>query len=127
MNKITIAVVVTLFSFPVVMPKAQAISEGYRNQLERSGCNQLNAGVSCDIHKTAKQNQQAQANAKINYSWGAVKAECEEIIGMDSGKLYDYLMHKGWNHTAYGEWSKGQYKIHYVVEGGKVINAQLTK
>lgn len=37
MNKITIAVVATLFSFPVVMPKAHAISEGLQESIRKIG------------------------------------------------------------------------------------------
>lgn len=31
---------------------AQAINAKYREQLERSGCTEMTAGVSCDINKT---------------------------------------------------------------------------
>ncbi|WP_447863802.1 hypothetical protein [Kluyvera sichuanensis] len=35
---------------------AHAINAHYREQLERSGCNEMNAGHGCDIHKTKAQN-----------------------------------------------------------------------
>lgn len=40
----------------VAASPAHAISAKYREQLERSGCTQMNAGSGCDINKTKEQN-----------------------------------------------------------------------
>ncbi|WP_349917631.1 hypothetical protein [Aeromonas veronii] len=40
---------------------AHAISDAYRQKLERSGCTQMTDGNGCDIHKTRAQNHAAAA------------------------------------------------------------------
>lgn len=60
---ITLAAVISLAfaSF-----NAAAISAKYRAQLERSGCNEINAGHECDLHKTKAQNEAAKKKAATN-------------------------------------------------------------
>ncbi|EIV0760928.1 hypothetical protein L6N65_001958 [Escherichia coli] len=48
----------------VVASPAHAISAKYREQLERSGCTQMNAGSGCDINKTKEQNAAALKKAQ---------------------------------------------------------------
>lgn len=48
----------------VAAAPAHAISAKYREQLERSGCNEMNAGSTCDIHKTPAQNAAAEKKSQ---------------------------------------------------------------
>lgn len=129
MNKVTVAVAVALFVSPIVPPKAHAISEGYRNQLIKSGCTQMTDGNGCDIHKTKAQNmaEEKRVQKKHGQSLDQISSEVDSIVGMGSYEFEDYLYRHGWTHTAFGEYTKGQFKMHFVVKDGEVVNAQLTK
>ncbi|ENQ1546097.1 hypothetical protein ACEOHC_003909 [Salmonella enterica] len=73
---ITLAAVISLAfaSF-----NASAISAKYRAQLERSGCNEINAGHECDIHKTKAQNEAAAKKAATNVApWAGKYAAFKE-------------------------------------------------
>lgn len=57
--------ILTALSLSVIAAApAHAISAHYRAQLERSGCNEMNAGTTCDIHKTKEQNAAAAKHPK---------------------------------------------------------------
>ena len=63
MKKLMIAIILAT----VAAAPAHAINAKYREQLERSGCNEMNAGQGCDIHKTKAQNA-AEAKKSQNFS-----------------------------------------------------------
>lgn len=66
---ITLAVFAAVAASP-----AHAISEKYRQQLERSGCTQMTDGNGCDIHKTKAQNAAAASE-------GAHKSDFTPYVG----------------------------------------------
>ena len=76
-----------------------AISDHYREQLSRSGCNEMNAGKTCDIHKTKEQNAEAakhpkppaDTSVKVNMTpyigkWDVRNAEGQELNGLEIRK-----------------------------------------
>lgn len=119
-NKIAVVLAVTLAGLAF---NANAISAGYRAQLERSGCTQVTDGHGCDIHKTKAQNQKAGGGKT---SLRAVSAYTESMIGADIGNAADALLADGWKANQ-GDWFKGGHQIRLVVEAGKVVNAQVLK
>ncbi len=125
--KFKFAALVILFTVPAF--NASAISASYARQLDRSGCTQATDGHGCDIHKTKAQNraEEQRVQKKHGQSLDQISSEVDSLMGMESTEIYDYLMRNGWTHTGYGEWSKGQFKVHYLVEGGKVVSSKLAQ
>ncbi|EHO9417870.1 hypothetical protein KNC47_003809 [Salmonella enterica] len=60
---------------------AHAISEKYRQQLERSGCTQVTDGNGCDIHKTKAQNQAAAYKAPAKEAPTLDKVDYSPYVG----------------------------------------------
>ncbi|MCZ7838777.1 hypothetical protein MXF13_12600 [Leclercia adecarboxylata] len=54
----------TLVLAVIAAAPVHAINAKYREQLERSGCTQMNAGSTCDINKTPAQNAAAEKKSK---------------------------------------------------------------
>ena len=112
---------------------AQAINAKYREQLERSGCNEMNAGVTCDIHKTkaqnAKQGPQTVAKPKQTTSkqYGQIVGEAETILGMKSIAAEEFLVEKGWGQQSDGDWKKANHALRIIEDKGVVLNAQIVK
>lgn len=112
---------------------AHAISQKYREQLERSGCNQMTDGHGCDITKSKEWNRKhapAQAatpalTAKQQY--GQIVGEAETILGMKGIKSESYLVEHGWRQTTNGDWSKAGHLLRVMEEDGVVRNAQIVK
>lgn len=50
----------------IFISPAHAISEKYRQQLERSGCTQVTEGNGCDITKTKAENMKAMSHSETN-------------------------------------------------------------
>ena len=125
--KLKFVAVVALFIVPAF--SASAISASYHKQLERSGCTQQTDGNGCDIHKTKAQNRAAEARLQKNHgqSLDQISSEVDSIVGMDSYEFDDYLYRHGWSHSAFGEYTKGNWKLHFKVEGGKVVKSELAK
>lgn len=112
---------------------AQAINAKYREQLERSGCTEMTAGVSCDINKTkaqnAKQTPKAAAKPKLTASqqYGQIVGEAETILGMKGIAAEEYLVEKGWRQQSNGDWKKAGHDLRIIQEKGVVLNAQIVK
>lgn len=112
---------------------AQAINAKYREQLERSGCTEMNAGVSCDINKTkaqnAKQAPKAAAKPKLTASqqYGQIVGEAETILGMKGIAAEEFLVEKGWRQQSNGDWKKAGHDLRIIQEKGVVLNAQIVK
>lgn len=104
---------------------AHAISEHYRQQLERSGCTQVteSEGI-CDIHKTRGQNQAAsEAKARtMATQTGAFDLTqfAHGLVGKDAAKSAKQLKAKGFrpsDETPYLFWSdKEQKSVQLVVD-----------
>lgn len=112
MNKITLAVIVALFAAPVVIPKAHAISAGYRAQLERSGCTQVTeSNGTCDIHKTKAENQRL-ASAPATVERKKLSAYLEDnVLGASTDDAYKALTDAGFENNEPLQWVKGKYKV----------------
>lgn len=112
---------------------AQAINAKYREQLERSGCTEMTAGVSCDINKTkaqnAKQAPKAAAKPKLTASqqYGQIVGEAETILGMKGIAAEEYLVEKGWRQQSNGDWKKAGHELRIIEDKGVVRNAQIVK
>ncbi len=112
---------------------AQAINAKYREQLERSGCTEMTAGVSCDINKTkaqnAKQTPKAAAKPKLTASqqYGQIVGEAETILGMKGIAAEEFLVEKGWRQQSNGDWKKAGHDLRIIQEKGVVLNAQIVK
>ncbi|EAM1616299.1 hypothetical protein EU642_21935 [Salmonella enterica] len=108
---------------------ASAITAHYRAQLQRSGCTQQTDGNGCDIHKSKAENRAAEKRlqSKHGQSLDQISSEVDTIVGMSSSEFDDYLVRNGWNHTAFGEYSKGKWKLHFKVENGKVVKSELAQ
>ena len=118
MNKVTVAVVVALFVSPIAPPKAHAISEGYRNQLIKSGCTQMTDG-----------NEAAEKKAlKYSQSLDQISSEADSVVGKRANLANDYLFDKGWRTCGADEMCKGKWKLRMVVDKKqdyKVVNSQI--
>ncbi|MEX3020011.1 hypothetical protein AB4K05_10485 [Kluyvera sp. STS39-E] len=129
MNKMTFAVVAALLALPIVVPKAHAISEGYRKQLEKSGCSQMTDGNGCDVHKTKAQNQAAEKRmAKYSQSLDQISSEADSVVGHRFNEANDYLRSMGWRTCGENEMCKGKWKLRMMVDKAqdyKVVNAQI--
>ena len=112
---------------------AQAINAKYREQLERSGCTEMTAGVSCDINKTkaqnAKQAPKAATKPKLTASqqYGQIVGEAETILGMKGIAAEEFLVEKGWRQQSNGDWKKAGHDLRIIQEKGVVLNAQIVK
>lgn len=87
---------------------AHAISEKYRQQLERSGCTQITDGNGCDITKTKAENMKS-APASNN-------KELEEflhdsVVGQKTDDAYEALQGYGYESTTPGTWKKGNITV----------------
>lgn len=94
-----------------MMTNANAISAGYRAQLERE-------------HKT--QVQDATPRQVAGQKTFTVAREVDTVMNAPISEAADYLLSKGWKPNN-GQWTKGAYILRLVVENEKVVNAQLTK
>lgn len=112
---------------------AHAINAKYREQLERSGCTEMNAGISCDIHKTKAQNaKQAPKTAEkpkltASQQYGQIVGEAETILGMKGILAEEFLVEKGWRQQSDGDWKKAGHGLRIVEDKGVVRNAQIVK
>lgn len=93
-NKISTALVLLLMS-SAASTSAYAISHNYRAQLERSGCTEVNAGVTCDINKTRAQNA-AHTPTKAQQ----LQALIYRVEGMPVDIAYGRLRAAGWKQSA---------------------------
>ncbi|BBQ83070.1 TPA: hypothetical protein I9Y23_000074 [Kluyvera ascorbata] len=122
MKKIILAGLILSVTFT-----AQAISEGYRKQLDKFGCTQMNDGHGCDIHKTKAQNQAAAAKAKP-VAIGEVRGDAETILGMRANVALDYLLNHKYQPYGESDYVKGKWMIRVVIDKNKdyqVVNAQI--
>lgn len=111
MNKVTIAVIIAFFTFPVLIPNANAINANYRAQLERSGCTEMNAGITCDIHKTKAQNQK-QAQSSAGKERAKLNAFLEEsVLEKSTDDAYEALGDYGFTNPEPLKWVKGHYLL----------------
>lgn len=86
MNKLMIS---ALTFAAIATTPAYAINANYRAQLERSGCTEMNAGTTCDIHKTKTQNKANTPTVDVTPYLGkwAVKTESgQELPDLDVRK-----------------------------------------
>lgn len=126
------ALIAALTLAAITTAPAHAISAQYRAQLERSGCNEMNAGKWCDIHKTKAEN----AKNTVKQTPNPVKEsnvpqyvkEAENIINLKGIAAEEYLIERGWRQQADGDWKKGAHLMR-VIENKKgfVANAQVIK
>lgn len=125
---ITAAVLTVVAALP-----AHAISQKYREQLERSGCTQVTEGNGCDITKSKEWNRQhAPATAAkpvltAKQQYGQIVGEAETILGMKGIKSESYLVEHGWRQASNGDWSKAGHTLRVIEEDGVVRNAQIVK
>lgn len=129
MNKITVAVAVALFTAPVIIPKAHAISSSYRAQLERSGCTQeTELNHSCDIHKTKAQNAAAARSVEAKER-AKVQALLDDwVIDQSTDDAYDALENAGFTNPEPLKWVKGRYVVILSVNAkGQVYYATILK
>lgn len=130
MNKILISAFA--LAALAAMP-AHAINAKYREQLERSGCTEMTAGVSCDIHKTKAQNaKQASKSAEkpkltARQQYGQIVGEAETILGMKGILAEEYLVEKGWRKQSDGDWKKAGHGLRIVEDKGVVRTTQIIK
>jgi hypothetical protein len=105
LNKITIAVTAALFVVAAVPShKAYAISEGYRKQLERSGCTQVSESQGCRLDKSKDWNTKHGFIKPVTTtadSWEAKKAKNtafieEEVLGAMGMDARQKLLLNGW-------------------------------
>lgn len=73
---------------------AWAINHTYRAQLERSGCTELSAGVTCDIHKTRAQNAAHKPTKNQQ-----LQALINRVEGMPLDIAYSRLLADGWKQS----------------------------
>lgn len=112
---------------------AQAINAKYREQLIRSGCTEMNAGISCDIHKTKAQNARPSSKTATkptqttSQHYEQIVREVETIMGMKHIEAEAYLVEKGWRQRPNGDWKKAGHEMRTVEEKGVVANAQMLK
>ncbi len=124
MKKVLCITLLALFS-----SQALAISEGYRQQLQKSGCTQMTDGNGCDIHKSKAENAAAAKKAvKHKFSLGQISSEVDSVIGKRSNVADEYLFNQGWRLSGDHEYTKAGWKMRTVVDPKqdyKVVNAQI--
>lgn len=124
MKKVLYVALLALFS-----SQALAISEGYRHQLDKSGCTQMTDGNGCDIHKSKAQNQAAAKRAaKHPQSLDQISSEVDSIIGKRFNIANDYLRDHGWRTCGENEMCKAGWKMRMMVDETqdyKIVNAQI--
>lgn len=127
MKKLITLAAVMVLAFTTL--NASAFTAGYRAQLERSGCTPQTDGNGCDIHKTKAQNhtEEQRLQKKHGQTLDQISNEVDTIVGMTGYDMEDYLLRNGWTHTAFGEYSKGKWKVHFKVENGKVSSSELAR
>lgn len=92
----------------VALSPAHAISEKYRQQLERSGCTQITDGNGCDITKTKAENMRSAPASDKN--------ELEEflhdsVVDQKTDDAYQALQGYGYENTKQGTWKKGNMTV----------------
>lgn len=112
---------------------AHAISQKYREQLERSGCTQMTDGNGCDITKSKEWNRKhapakaAKPALTAKQQYGQIVGEAESILGMKGAKSDSYLVEHGWRQAANGDWNKAGHALRVMEADGVVRNAQIVK
>lgn len=94
---------ITIFASP-----AHAISEKYKQQLERSGCTQVTDGNGCDITKTKAENMKTMPQSELNELTEFLH---DSVIGQKTDVAYDALTGYGYEGTEPGVWKKGKTTI----------------
>ncbi len=129
MKKVLIA---SLTLVAMTTAPAHAINAQYRAQLERSGCNEMNAGKGCDIHKTKAENTKNAVkhtpNSVNESNVPQYVKEAENIINLKGIAAEEYLIERGWRQQADGDWEKGAHLMRVIEDKkGFVANAQIIK
>lgn len=104
---IAFAIVAAIHSSP-----ALAINAQYRAQLERSGCTEMNAGTTCDIHKTVEQNERNARRHGGNNSPDVIRAHLNQmVVGSFRGEAVDVMESDGWTRISQDgtKYRKGEY------------------
>lgn len=111
---------------------ASAISTHYREQLERSGCTQQNAGNICDIHKPKARN--AAAIKTSQYSAAAERRQIatflhDSVRGKGSKAAAEALKRYGFTETDPGIWLKNgdsdSFVVDVLTQDGRIKSAKL--
>lgn len=107
-NKVVLAVLV------VASFNASAINSHYRDQLIKSGCDQLTVTQGCDIHKTKAENQKNFHPAKDpEHAQEAAFIE-SVVLGNTIDAAAEALLQAGWKPNN-GIWTKSRFKLHLTV------------
>ncbi|HAW0906427.1 TPA: hypothetical protein L1197_003351 [Escherichia coli] len=97
-------IIATLALTTIAATPAHAISAKYREQLERSGCTQMNAGTTCDIHKSKAQNA-AKLKPQVEKHARELRVIGEDILGLQLSAARQGLAYHGFKETdAKGVW-----------------------
>lgn len=124
LSSITLAVITAASIAP-----ANAINAHYRDQLIRSGCTQVNAGTTCDIHKTKAQNAAA-AKPKANDGHAArLSAMGEDLLGENASTAAAALKAAGFQQTDPGIWynSATNDVVKTITKKGVIISVTINK
>lgn len=90
--------------------QASAISEHYRQQLERSGCTQVTDGNGCDIHKSKAENASASHHTADTVSSSSLN---KTLQGKSVTQATRTLKNTGWrpsDENALTFWNEAQQK-----------------
>lgn len=112
----------TLMAF--LISPAHAISEKYRQQLERSGCTQVTDGNGCDITKTKDQNMKAISDAENKELTEFLH---DSVVGQKTDDAYQALEGYGFEGTEPGVWKKGKKTIILDIRNDAIKNATVKK
>lgn len=105
---------------------AYAINHKYAQQLDFSGCTQVNAGVTCDVNKSKAWNQKHTYHAPTPKPLAPVSkyivAEANGIKSMTMPQAEKYLTTYGWTKMSGSKyvWEKGNNNMDYVLTNGIV-------
>lgn len=124
MKKTALAVITLAL---VATAPAHAINAKYRAQLERSGCTEMNAGTTCDIHKTKAQN--AAVIQKENDTKATEHAEVmafieDSILGEKVDDAKAALSGYGFKETDPNLWYKDGHTITLTTKKGVAVEAK---
>ncbi|MGB7803610.1 MAG: hypothetical protein WBL83_21180 [Buttiauxella sp.] len=117
-HKTVVITLTTLFAL-LSMP-AHAISEKYRQQLERSGCTQLTDGNGCDINKSKAENMRSTDATERQELTSFLR---DSVVAQKTDAAYEALTGYGFQNTAPAVWKKGKLTVDLDIQSDMIKHA----
>lgn len=101
---------------------AHAITEKYRQQLERSGCTQITDGNGCDITKTKSENMKS---APVNDKKELEEFLHDSVVDQKTDDAYQALQGYGYESTKPGIWEKEKVTVVLDIKNDMIKSATI--